>query len=457
MFESLTSKLEGTFRKLRGQGKLNEKNIQDALKDVRMSLLEADVNFKVVKQFIQEVSDRAVGTEVMKSLTPGQQFIKIVHEEMIRLLGDEKETALELAHKPPVGIMVVGLQGSGKTTTCGKMAYMLKKQKRRPYLVPADVYRPAAISQLKTLAKQIGVDVWDTNPDDDPVDVVENALEYARKNGYDTLIVDTAGRLHIDDDMMEEIADIKDELDPKEILFVADAMTGQDAVQVAKTFNEHLSITGVVLTKMDGDARGGAALSIRSVTGKPVKLVGMGEKVDRLERFYPERIASRILGMGDVLSLIEKAQENIDQSKAEELQRKLIEDDFTLEDFLEQMKQIRKMGPITDLLGQLPGFGQYMNQIDLSKQDPEKQMRRVEAIILSMTPAERRNHNILNGSRRKRIARGSGTQVQEVNQLMKDFLEMKKMMRQFKKFGMFGGGGGIGQKVRGLLKRKKKK
>ena len=455
MFDSLTSKLESTFRKLRGQGKLTESNIEDALRDVRMSLLEADVNFKIVKQFIQDIKERALGTEVMRSLTPGQQFVKIVHEEMIRLLGDDAETSLDLGHKPPIGIMVVGLQGSGKTTTCGKLAYMLKKQKRRPYLVPADVYRPAAIQQLKTLAQQIGVDVWDTSPDDDPVDVVEDALAHATRNGFDTLIVDTAGRLHIDTDMMEEIQEIKEALAPRETLFVADAMTGQDAVQVAKSFNDHLDITGVVLTKMDGDARGGAALSIRAVTGKPVKLVGVGEKVDRLERFYPDRIASRILGMGDVLSLIEKAQENYDMEKAEELQRKLTQDEFTLEDFLSHMQQLRNMGPIMDLLDKIPGIGSQLKQMDLQGQDPEKQMRRVEAIILSMTPQERKNHNILNGSRRKRIARGSGTTVQQVNQLIKDFLEMKKMMRQMQRFGL--GPGGIGGKVRNLFKRKKKK
>ncbi|MEM1009084.1 MAG: signal recognition particle protein, partial [Myxococcota bacterium] len=402
MFDNLTEKLENTFRKLRGRGKLTERNIEEALKDVRMSLLEADVHFKVVKQFIQEVKQRALGTEVMRSLTPGQQFVKVVHEEMIALLGNEQETELDLKQKPPVVIMVVGLQGAGKTTTCGKLAHFLKKQKRTPYLVPADVYRPAAITQLKTLAKQVKVGVWNTQSDDDPVDVVEDALDFAEKNGFDTVVIDTAGRLHIDQDMMEELQDIKASVNPREILFVADAMTGQDAVQVAHTFHEQLDISGVVLTKMDGDARGGAALSIRSVTGRPVKLVGMGEKIDKLERFYPDRIASRILGMGDVISLIEKAQENFDVQEAERLQQKITQNEFTLEDFLSQMQQMKKMGPLKDLLGQLPG-----NLVPKElPEDPEVKMRRVEAIILSMTPAERRNHNILNGSRRKRIARG---------------------------------------------------
>ncbi len=436
MFESLTNKLSDVFDKLRRRGRLTEKNIESALKEVRLSLLEADVNFKVVKKFISAVKERAIGAEVMKSLTPAQQFVKIVHEELIKILGEEEETALNLKAKPPVVILVVGLQGSGKTTTCGKLAYMLKNQaKRTPFLVPADVYRPAAIEQLKTLAKQVGVEVWDTKPEDEPVETAIKALDYADKNGFDTVIVDTAGRLHIDEDMMEEVADLKKHLSPAEILFVADAMTGQDAVQVAKAFNDKLEITGVVLTKMDGDARGGAALSIRSVLGKPIKLVGTGEQLDRLERFHPERIASRILGMGDVLSIIEKAQQAIDLEKAQQLQKKFLEDDFTLEDFLENIRQIRKLGPIEDLLERLPGFNPKMRE-QLAKGDPEKYIKRIEAIILSMTPEERRNHTILNASRRRRIARGSGTSIQEVNQLLKDYAEMRRMMKKIRKMGI---------------------
>lgn len=436
MFDSLTDKLSDIFKKLKGHGKLSESNIEDALKEVRVSLLEADVNFRVVKSFVQAVKDRAVGTEVMKSLTPGQQFVKIVHEELIQLLGEEDETELDLSHRPPVTILVVGLQGSGKTTTCGKLALLLKKLKRTPFLVPADVYRPAAIQQLKTLGQQIGVDVWNTQPEDEPVDLAQKAVAFAEKNGFDTVIIDTAGRLHVDEEMMGEVKDIRDVVSPKEILFVADAMTGQDAVQVAKAFNDLLEITGVVLTKMDGDARGGAALSIRSVTQKPIKLVGVGEKMDRLERFYPERIASRILGMGDVLSLIEKAQENFDQERALELQKKITKDSFTLEDFLEQLQQIRKMGPLEDLLKKIPGLGQQMRQANMEDEDPEKHLKRVEAIIFSMTPKERRNHEILNASRKRRIARGSGTSVREINELLKQFTQMRKMMKQMSRFGL---------------------
>ncbi len=445
MFESLTEKLDRTFKKLRGHGKLSESNINDALKEVQMSLLEADVNFRVVKQFIQAVKERALGTEVMQSLTPGQQFVKIVHEELIKLLGSDEETALNLDHKPPIVIMVVGLQGSGKTTTCGKIAhYLKKKEKRQPYLVPADVYRPAAIQQLKAVAAQIDVPVWDTQPNDDPIDVAEEALDYAERNGFDTIIIDTAGRLHIDQTMMEEVADLKEVVEPHEILFVVDAMTGQDAISVAKAFNEQLEFTGVVLTKMDGDARGGPALSIRHVTNKPIKFVGTGEKMDRLERFHPDRIASRILGMGDVLSLIEIAQENYEAKEAERLQRQFEKDAFNLEDFIVHLQQIKKMGTITDLLDKIPGFSKHKKQIDQMGVDPDKEMRRIEAIIYSMTPEERRNHTILNASRRKRIARGSGTSVKEVNKLIKDFVQMRKMMKQLKRFGLGGLGGLLG-------------
>lgn len=443
---SLTDKLSSTFKKIRGKGRLSEKNIDEALKEVRMSLLEADVNFRVVRTFINAVKERAVGTEVMKSLSPGQQFVKIVHEEMIRILGGEGNEALNLKSKPPIGIMLVGLQGSGKTTTCGKLALFLKKQKRSPILVPADVYRPGAIKQLKTVAGQVNVPVWDTQEGDDPVDVVEDAMEYAELNGFDTVIVDTAGRLQIDEDMMDEVEDIKHVLEPNDILFVADAMTGQDAVQVAKAFNDKLELSGVVLTKMDGDARGGAALSIRAVTGKPIKFIGMGEKMDKLEVFHPERIASRILGMGDILSLIEQAQDSYDQDKALEMQKKMAKNAFTLEDFLENMRQMRKMGDIQDLLGKIPGFSQQMKQMKV-KGDPEKELRKVEAIILSMTPSERKDHKIINASRRRRIAKGSGTSVQEVNKLLKNFVQMKRMMQKIQKGGLgklkslFGGGG----------------
>ena len=448
MFDNLTDKLQEAFKKIRGHGRLSEGNIEDALQKVRLSLLEADVNFRVVKQFVKAVKERAVGAEVMKSLSPTDQFVKIIHEEMIGLLGSEDETQINLSVKPPVVIMVVGLQGAGKTTSCGKMAlYLKKKEKRQPLLVPADVYRPAAIQQLKTVAEQIKVPVWDTQPDDDPIDVVDNALAYAERNGYDTVIIDTAGRLHIDDEMMDEVEDIRDLAQPHEILFVADAMTGQDAVQVAKAFNDKLAITGVVLTKMDGDARGGAALSIRYVIDKPIKFIGVGEKMDRLERFYPDRIASRILGMGDVLSLIEQAQETYDLEQAEALQKKIAKDKFTLEDFLNQMRQIKKMGSITDMLEKLPGFSGQMKELAM-KEDPEQQLKRVEAIILSMTPAERQNHRIINTSRRKRIAAGSGTKINDVNQLLKEFVQMKKMMKKLGPlakagFNPFGGGGGF--------------
>ncbi|TNE47739.1 MAG: signal recognition particle protein [Deltaproteobacteria bacterium] len=437
MFDSLTDKLSDVFKKLKGQGKLSERNIEAALKEVRLSLLEADVNFRVVKSFVKAVKERAVGAEVMKSLTPGQQFVKIVHEELIVLLGEEDETALNLKHRPPVAMMVVGLQGSGKTTTCGKIAHMLKKQKRTPLLVPADVYRPAAIQQLKTLGTQIDVEVWDTQPDDEPVTLAQQAMDYAEKNGFDTVIIDTAGRLHVDGDMMAEVEELRNTIEPREILFVADAMTGQDAVQVAKAFNDQLEITGVVLTKMDGDARGGAALSIRSVTQKPIKLVGVGEKMDRLERFYPERIASRILGMGDVLSLIEKAQENFDAEQAQKMQKKIMKDSFTLEDFLDHMQQIKKMGPLEDLMKQIPGLSEQMRKMD-QQEDPEKHLKRIEAIIYSMTVQERRNHQILNASRKRRIARGSGTSVREINELLKQFVQMRRMMKQMSRMGMGG-------------------
>ena len=430
MFDSLTDKLNTVFKTLRGHGKLTEKNIQDALKDVRMSLLEADVNFRVVKDFINRLKERALGIEVMKSLTPGQQFIKIVHEELSATMGGESEELL-INVRPPVPLMFVGLQGSGKTTTAGKVALMLKKKGRRPYLVPADVYRPAAIDQLTTLAKSIEVPVFESRTDMDPVDICKKAMTNADLNGYDLVLIDTAGRLHIDEAMMQEVKRIKKSVKPSEILFVADAMTGQDAVNVAKEFNDLLDITGVVLTKMDGDARGGAALSIRAVTGKPLKLVGIGEKLDDIEVFHPDRTAGRILDMGDVMTLIEKAEATIDQEEATRLEKKLRRAEFSLEDFRDQLRQVRKMGSLDSLLSMMPGMGKVKALKDLEMD--EKQLTRIEAIINSMTKDERRNHQIINGSRRKRIARGSGTTIQDVNGLLKQYAQAKKMLSKFSK------------------------
>ena len=430
MFDSLTDKLNTVFKTLRGHGKLTEKNIQDALKDVRMSLLEADVNFRVVKDFINRLKERALRIEVMKSLTPGQQFIKIVHEELTATMGGESEELL-INVRPPVPLMFVGLQGSGKTTTAGKVALMLKKKGRRPYLVPADVYRPAAIDQLTTLAKSIEVPVFESRTDMDPVDICKKAMTNADLNGYDLVLIDTAGRLHIDEAMMQEVKRIKKSVKPSEILFVADAMTGQDAVNVAKEFNDLLDITGVVLTKMDGDARGGAALSIRAVTGKPLKLVGIGEKLDDIEVFHPDRTAGRILDMGDVMTLIEKAEATIDQEEATRLEKKLRRAEFSLEDFRDQLRQVRKMGSLDSLLSMMPGMGKVKALKDLEMD--EKQLTRIEAIINSMTKDERRNHQIINGSRRKRIARGSGTTIQDVNGLLKQYAQAKKMLSKFSK------------------------
>ena len=445
MFDSLSEKLNGVFKKLRGHGKLTEANIQDALKEVRMSLLEADVNFRVVKDFVKRVKVRALGQEVLKSLTPGQQFVKIVHEELTETMGGQS-AELEINAKPPVPIMFVGLQGSGKTTTAGKVALMLKNKGRRPYLVPADVYRPAAIDQLKSLAKTIDVPVFDSNPKMDPVDICRKAKANADLNGYDILLVDTAGRLHVDEKMMLEVKRIKEVIDPNEILFVADAMTGQDAVTVAKEFNDLLDISGVVLTKMDGDARGGAALSIRSVTGKPLKLVGLGEKLDQMEVFHPDRIAGRILDMGDVMTLIEKAESTMDMEEAAKLEKKLRRAEFTLEDFRDQLLQVRKMGSLESILSMMPGMGKVKALKDMEVD--EKQLTRIEAIINSMTPAERRNHQIINGSRRKRISRGSGTSIQDVNGLIKQYAQAKKMLSKFAK--AQGGKGKNKKKMKGM-------
>lgn len=435
MFDRLSDKLAQVFKKLKGRGALTEAQVTEALREVRLALLEADVNYKVTKSFIEQIRERAVGEEVLKSLTPAQQVIKIVHEELTALLGGEAPK-LDLSGKPPVALMLVGLQGSGKTTTAAKLAKRLKSQGRQPYLVPADVQRPAAIEQLKRLAADAGVGVYDSQPGQNPVAICDAAMEAAYSAGYDTVILDTAGRLHIDGPLMEELKAIKGKVEPGEILLVADAMTGQDAVQVAQSFDDLLKLTGVILTKVEGDARGGAALSMRSVIGKPIKFLGVGEKLDALEVFHPDRLASRILGMGDVLTLIEKAQESFDVEQVKALEKKFRQDSFTLEDFRQQLLQIRKMGPLEGLLDMIPGLGK-IKALKGAKPD-EKKLRRVEAIILSMTPAERNNHQIINGSRRRRIARGSGTTVEEVNRLLKNFAATQKMIKQFGKAGKRG-------------------
>ncbi|MBW2451080.1 MAG: signal recognition particle protein [Deltaproteobacteria bacterium] len=434
MFDSLTEKFDTVFKKLRGRGRLTEENIQQALREVRLALLEADVNFKVVKDFVAAVKERAVGQDVLQSLTPGQQVVKIVRDELGLLMGGTEDNDLDLAARPPVSVMLCGLQGAGKTTTCGKLALKLRREKRNPLLVPADVYRPAAIEQLKTLGRQLDVAVFASQADQKPVDICLLAQEFADRQGYDTLIIDTAGRLHIDDHLMKELECIRDALDPREVLLVADAMTGQDAVNVASAFNDSLGLSGVILTKLDGDARGGAALSIRAVTGKPIKLVGLGEKLDALERFYPDRMAQRILGMGDVLSLIEKAEASIDLADASDMEQRLREEGFTLDTFKGQLQAIKKMGSMESLLSMIPGAGKAMKQMK-GMQVPDQELKKIEAIINSMTLKERRDHRIINGSRRLRIAKGSGTRVQDVNQLLKRFAEAQKMMKKIQKMG----------------------
>ncbi|MEW6440311.1 MAG: signal recognition particle protein [bacterium] len=432
MFDNLSDKLALVFKKVKGHGKLSEKNVQEALKDVRIALLEADVNYKVVKDFTEAVKERSLGAEVMESLSPGQQFVKIVHQELIRIMGSQGAD-LKLKENRPACILLVGLHGSGKTTTAAKLAVWLRSKKYFPLLVPADVYRPAAIDQLTRLAEQVGVPVFPSRTDQDPVAICREARQQAAAQGRDTLIVDTAGRLHVDDALMQELRRIREAMDPAEILFVADAMTGQDAVNVASRFNELLDLSGVILTKMDGDARGGAALSIKAVIGKPIKFVGVGEKPDALEMFHPDRMASRILGMGDVLSLIEKAEAAIDEKKALELEEKLRKDAFTLEDFQDQMQQIRKMGSLDQLLSMIPGFQKLKKMPGV--QPNEKELVKIEAIISSMTLKERRDHTILNGSRRKRIAKGSGTSVQDVNRLVKQYVQARLMMKRIQKMG----------------------
>ena len=441
MLEELTSKLESTFRRLRGYGKLTEKNIDDSLKEIRRALLEADVNYKVAKDFIASVKEKAIGEEVLRSVTPGQMIVKIVHDELVKLLGGTTAT-IRNAGIPPTIIMLTGLQGSGKTTFAAKLARYLQKKNRKPLLVAADVYRPAAIQQLKILGRSINVPVYDEGVGD-PVKIAFNSISQARQQMLDTVILDTAGRLHIDEQMMDELVRIKNRIRPHEILFIADGMTGQDAVNTAQQFAQKLNFDGVVLTKMDGDARGGAALSIKAITGKPIKFIGVGEKVDDIEQFHPDRMASRILGMGDVVTLVEKAKETIDREKAEKLEKKLRKAEFDLEDFLDQLQQIKKMGSLESLLKMIPGVGSQLKNAQVD----EKNLVRVEAIINSMTREERRNPRILNGSRRKRIALGSGTRVQDVNALMRQFEQMKKMMKQMNKRSFRGLGGmpfGIG-------------
>jgi len=444
VFENLSDRLNLILKKLKGHGRLSDSNIQDALKDVRVALLEADVHFKVVKDFTEKVKAKALGEKVFESLTPGQQFIKIIKDELTSVLGGTIAD-INLGSKPPVPIMIVGLQGSGKTTTAAKLAKFLKGKGRTPYLVPADVYRPAAMLQLRRLANEIGVDAFEDDAFKKPQEICREALRIAGIKGYDTLLVDTAGRLHIDELLMDELKGLKEILKPREILFVADAMTGQDAVNTANGFNASLDITGVILTKLDGDSRGGAALSMVSVTGKPIKFVGVGEKVDAIEPFYPDRLTNRILGMGDVLTLIEKVQETVDVKKAKEVEEKLRRNSFTLEDFKEQLNQIKKMGPLESIMAMVPGFKQLQSTHGINLD--AKELIRTEAIINSMTREERLKPDILNANRRKRIAKGSGTTVQDVNRLMKQYLQIRQMMKQFTKAGPKGM---MGQALKGF-------
>ena len=443
-FEGLAEKLQNTFKKLRGKGKLTEKDIKEAMRELKLALLEADVNFKIVKQFIANVSEKCVGSEVLESLTPGQQVIKIVNEELTSLMGGT-ESKLNYASYGPTVIMLVGLQGAGKTTMCGKLALELRKNNKKPLLVACDIYRPAAIKQLQVVGKQIDIPVFSMGDKISPVDIAKAAIKQGREDGNNVIIIDTAGRLHIDEDLMQELKDVKEAVEPNEVLLVVDSMTGQDAVNVAETFNKELDLTGVILTKLDGDTRGGAALSIKSVTQKPIKYVGVGEKMNDFEVFYPDRMASRILGMGDVLSLIEKAQEAIDQKEAEDLSKKMINAEFNFEDFLTAMDQMKKLGPLNKIMEMIPGVNaQQLEALDMEKS--EKQMAKMKAIIQSMTVKERRNPSLIIGSssRKKRVALGAGTTIQEVNKLIKGYDMMKKQMKQMKsltkksKKGLFG-------------------
>jgi len=443
-FENLGEKLQNVFKKLRGKGKLSEKDVKEAMREVRLALLEADVNFRVVKEFINSVTEKSVGHEVLESLNPGQQVIKLVHEELIALMGSS-QSQLTFSSKPPTVYMMVGLQGAGKTTSSGKLAGLLRKQGKRPMLVACDIYRPAAIKQLQIVGSTYNIPVFEMGDKESPVTIAEKSLEYAKENGHDMVLIDTAGRLHIDDALMEELSKIRSVVRPQEILLVVDAMTGQDAVNVAQTFDEKLGLDGIIVTKLDSDTRGGAVLSVKKVTGKPVKYVGMGEKLDDMEPFHPDRMASRILGMGDVLSLIDKAQQAFDEKQALELEQKLRNNAFTLEDFLTQMQQIKKMGSLKDLIGMIP----VINQAALAGQEvDEKAMAHTEAIIQSMTREERHNPAILNGSRKKRVAKGSGRTIQEVNRLLKQFEEMRKMMKGFT-------GGMMGMGKKGKFKKSK--
>lgn len=441
IFEGLADRLQETFKKLRGHGRLTEDDVNEAMRDVRMALLEADVNFKVVKDFVKKVKERAVGQEVLETLTPAQVVVKIVDEELTSLMGGT-QSKINISPKPPTIIMLVGLQGAGKTTSAGKLGVALKKKGKHPVLVAADIYRPAAVKQLQIIGSQLDIPVFSMPMGTDAVTIAKSSLDFAAHRAADIIIIDTAGRLQINRELMEELKSIKAEINPHEILLVVDAMTGQEAVNVAQSFNEDLSVDGVILTKMDGDARGGAALSIKAVTNCPIKFIGMGEKLEPLEPFYPDRMASRILGMGDVLSLVEKAQEVYDAKQAKEIQKKFRKDEFTLDDFLEQMQQIRKLGSFEQILGMLPGMGNLKKQLEGADIDLNgKETRRIEAIIRSMTPRERADIKIIDGSRRKRIARGSGTSVQEVNKLLKQFAEMRKMMKKMKNLK---GGKGLG-------------
>ncbi|MDQ2087016.1 signal recognition particle protein [Herbivorax sp. ANBcel31] len=445
VFEGLSNKLQETMKKFKGKGRVTEKDVKQMMREIKLALLEADVNFKVVKDFIGKVSERSVGQDVLESLTPGQQVIKIVHEEMINLMGSS-QSKVTFSSKPPTVYMMVGLQGSGKTTTTGKLSSLLRKQGKKPLLAACDIYRPAAIKQLEVVGGQLDIDVFSMGDKKNPVDIAKAAIDHANANQHDLVIIDTAGRLHINEELMDELHNIKQAVKPQEILLVVDSMTGQDAVNVAETFNERLGVDGIILTKLDGDTRGGAALSVKAVTGKPIKYMGLGEKLSEIEPFFPDRMASRILGMGDVLSLIEKAQDAFDDKKALEMEKKMRTQQFTLDDFLDQMQQIKKMGPLNQILGMVPGLNaKALKNVDFD----EKKMVHIEAMIQSMTKKERTDPSIINGSRRKRIAKGSGTTVQQVNRLLKDFEGMKKM---FKSMSDMNKGGKHGKKGLGKFR-----
>ncbi len=462
MFQSLSDKLANAFKKFKSKGKLTESDIKEGMREIKLALLEADVNFKVVKDFVKTVSERAVGSTVLESLNPGQQIVKIVNEELISLMGGS-QSKLNIQPNPPTVIMMVGLQGAGKTTHAGKLAGMYKKQGKKPLLVACDIYRPAAIKQLEILGEKLDIPVFSLGDKVSPVKIAKEGVKYAELRGYDMVFIDTAGRLHIDEELMEELRSIKKEVKPAEILLTVDAMIGQDAVTVAQTFNDQLDITGVILTKLDGDTRGGAALSIKYITGKPIKFIGTGEKLDMIEPFYPDRMASRILGMGDVLSLIEKAEQAFDEKQAAELERKLRESTFTLDDYLEQFRQIKNMGSMEQLMAMMPNMPGVNAGKMRDAQIDEKAIGKIEAIILSMTPRERTNPDLLNASRKKRIAAGSGTSVEDINSLLRQFEQVKQLIKKLsgsKRFGGFGGMGGMGGlgtgKSRSATKPKKK-